>query len=635
MKFTGKRRKAVAFAAKYAKHGVSYADIAKGIGVNPSTLFRWRQDSPEFAEALEVTRNGNLKPEQKPVSITEFIGPDYLNIADRVYPVVLNELREINSGRYDLILLVGGLGSGKTFAATISLLYELYKLLLLPDPHGHYGLDKNSSIILAVQNRSRKLAELNDFQLARNLIEGSPWFEVHAPHVERLKSRIKFVGKNIELWPVGADSTTLLGMNLHSLILDEGNFYQHVQRSRRAVDGQVYNQARESFESAIRRKQSRFADGSGLFLISSSKRFKGQFTDEIAAEFADYSGLYTYQHTEWSAKPEAYKDSKWFHIHIGDRTRAARILDDDEEISPADRDLIVEVPERYRRRFQSDVTRSLQDLAGISTQPVGAFFTDAPAVHAAAWLPNRFCGSADVTGDATLALPVAHTFDVTSPQSGRAVHVDLSLSHDATAVAIGHVWSFNERGLPQIFIDGLARIHAPKNGEIELDSVYRLIAMWKAGGIPLKWCSFDNFQSNDLIQRVAKLGIHTGRLSVDMTSPNLPMQAYEGLRLAVAEKRIGFPDDPVLVGELLGLMVDHKRGRVDHRPGGAKDCADAVCGVCHTLTNLQPWAVGEVPGKEYAAMLGSELGGTVTSIPGPNLSHMDMVRAYRRIGSSR
>ena len=124
--------------------------------------------------------------------------------------------------------------------------------------------------------------------------------------------------------------------------------------------------------------------------------------------------------------------------------------------------------------------------------------------------------------------------------------------------------------LPEIDIDGLARIHPPKNGQINLDSVYQLIAGWKALGIPIEWVSFDGFQSADLIQRIGRLGIRTGRLSVDMTSPRDPMQAYETLRNAVSEGRFRFPDDRDTVRDMLALQADYKKQRVDHIPNQKK-----------------------------------------------------------------
>jgi hypothetical protein len=555
----------------------------------------------------------------------------------RVYPVVMEELKRICSGDYDLVILAGGIGSAKTYAATVAIVYQLYQLLLLDNPHKHYDLDSNTPIIIGLQNRSRKLAERNAYGLARNLIKNSAWFQQYAPWHERLKSRVKFIGKNIEVWAASGDAEDLLGMNLFSLILDESNFFARVEKSKRAIDGRVFDGAREAFEAALRRKQSRFPDGSGMFFVSSSRRYKGQFTDELEREFADDPRCYRFNYSEWTIRPEEYVDSKWFTVFIGDRMRPPRVLDDDEEISTGDRKLLIKIPERFRRRFESDPVRSLQDLAGISTVASGGFFQDRERLNAAACLPNILVCKTDAIADATELLIQPHTYDLSCPTSPRAVHGDLSLTGDLTGIAIGHIRRYDDRGLPLIDIDALARIHPPRNGQIILDSIYQLIAGWKALGIPITWCSFDGFQSADLIQRIGRLGIRTGRLSVDMTSPNDPMAAYESLRHAISEGRFRFPNDRETVRDMLALQCDHQKQRVDHLPGQKKDVSDCLAAIAYHLTHqVNPWQyVDKIENAGFAAAMAvPKLGGQVTNIPAPIGTDMDLIRIQRGIGSA-
>lgn len=641
MTFSKTQRKALSYAAQYGAR--SHAEIASAAGVDQSTLFRWRQSSLEFAEALERARAGQHDDDGGPVDIETFIrsreflglGVEGLDADGRVWPGVMTELREICSGQYDLVLLVGGLGAAKTYTATLALLYQLYRLLLTPDPHTRYGLDPASPIVVAVQNRSRKLAERNDYALMRNLLAGSPWFQTNAPHDERLKSRIKFLRSNVEVWPASGDAEDLLGLNLFGLLIDESNFFDRVERSKRAVDGKVYDGAREAFESALRRKQSRFPDHAGLFCVASSRRYRGQFTDTLQAEFSGDSRAYTYCHSEWSIRPEKYDDGEWFRVFQGDRLRPPRIFSRNERAEPADRHLIVEVPERFRRRFEADPIRSLQDLAGISTEISGGFFTNKERLASAACLANGIVAIADVEGDATKLLrPERYLHDLPCPQSPRHVHGDLSLSGDLTGIACGHIARFDERGRPTIEIDGLARIHPPKNGQIELDSVFRLIQGWQLQGVPVKWVSFDGYASQDLLQRVQRLGVQSGRLSADMTTPTDPMAAYETLRAAITEGRLRFPHDAETLDDMLMLQADYERRRVDHLPNRKKDVSDALAAVAYHLTHgVRPWTLaGKVEGATIAAIQ-PELGGVVTPIPyAGHGSYMDMVRGERGIG---
>jgi len=225
-----------------------------------------------------------------------------------------------------------------------------------------------------------------------------------------------------------------------------------------------------------------------------------------------------------------------------------------------------------------------------------------------------------------------HKVEIQNPKSPRALHGDLSLTGDLTGLAVGHIAAYNESGLPLIMIDGLARLHPPKHGEIILDSIYQLIARWKAAGIPIEWVSFDGYQSRDLMQRIRRLGIRAGHLSVDRTSPDDPTAAYESLRIAISEERFRIPKDHETVKDMLALQMDKRRQKVDHVSGQKKDTADALAGVCYHLSHqVQPWTlVGNVQNAGFAAAISQpHLRGTVSSIRPPSLSVMDEIRTRR------
>ena len=633
-----RQRRAIGYASKHRQS--KYAHIAEHAGINVSTLTRWRQKDPNFRQALEEARQGKIEVHEGPVDIETFVrSPDYLGLGVRgldkdgtVFPNALEELKRINSGQSTAVILTGGIGAAKTFCAAISLLYCLYKLLLHEDPHEAVGMDKNSPIIFACQNRSKKLAERNTFALVRSMIMRSVWFQLNAPWHERLTTRIKFMNQNVEVWPASGDAMDLLGVNVFSAIIDEANFFALTERSKRATDGGAYDGARESFEGLLGRKLSRFDDNAGMIFIVSSRRFEGQFTDQLEAEFEDDPHAYTYCHTAWSINPERFDGKQWFNVFKGDKMRPPRVLAEDEETSAADRHLIIEVPEHFRRRFNSNIVKALQDVAGVSTQMIGGFFLDKEKLYAASCLPNVLMCKADAIRDATELMFEPHTVEIQNPTSPRAVHGDLSLSGDLTGLAIGHIAAYTDDGLPLIQIDGLARLHPPRHGQIELNSVLQLIANWKQAGVPISWVSFDGFQSADLIQRIRRLGIRTGRLSVDRTTPDDPSAAYESLRIAISEDRFRFPKDPETCRDMLALQMDERRQKVDHLPGQKKDTADALAGVCFHLSHqVQPWAlVNKVKGAGFAAAINTpRLGGQVTSIRPPGLSAMDEVRLLR------
>jgi hypothetical protein len=618
----------------------SFTALARWAGIHSDTLLKARKRDPEFDQAITDARAGNIAA-GKVVGIEEFtrskhflgLGVRGLDEGGTIYPRVLDHLEEINSGDYSLAIMSGGIGCAKTMSSVISMVFQLYLLLSEPDPHKFLNLEPSSKILFVLQNRNVRLSKLNAYALFRNLVERCPWFQQNAPHDARLKSSIQFLKRDVAVWAVGGDAESVLGMNIYAALLDEANFHDVTAKSKRSVtDDRTYDAARESFEGLVRRKLSRLDEDKGFVFVSSSRRYRGEFTSQLTDEYGTDPRTYLFDETAWSVNPEAYENGKWFYVFQGDQQRPARILAEDEETSPKDRDLVVRVPEKFRRQFRSNITRSLQDLAGRSLERVGTYFTDRAALRAAACLQNVLMSKSDVVADAMELMVAPHAFTLQSPTSPRAIHADLSLSGDSTGVAIAHIGAFDDEGRPLIICDGLARIAPPKFGQIDLDSIYRLIAAWRQAGVPIEYFSCDNFQSADLMQRVSRLGIRVGRISVDMTSPSNPTEAYESLRCSVVESRIKFPHDETVIDELLALELDRKKMRVDHPPQGSKDSADALAGVTFQLSRLNAWQLVEkVKNAGFAAAMATpSIGGTVTGYSGASaLSEMDRIRISR------
>src|ERR1035437_1849197 len=88
------------------------------------------------AEELEWLKT-NPAFEERPATLEEFLGPDYLNIRDRVRAALRDVLVDImgedvnpeSPTRYPLALFTGAIGIGKTTLASIVLPYIAHWLL--------------------------------------------------------------------------------------------------------------------------------------------------------------------------------------------------------------------------------------------------------------------------------------------------------------------------------------------------------------------------------------------------------------------------------------------------------------------------------------------------------------------------
>lgn len=531
-----------------------------------------------------------------PVSIEKFItGPKYLNQPKAVYPKVMEELIEINSGKYIEVIFTGGIGSGKTTAALYTCAYQLYLLSLMRNPHEEYELDPSSEILFIFQNKTETLAKTVEYNRFKELIQDSPYFQEKFkfdPH--RVKSRLIFPNR-IEVVPVSGQETATIGQNVMGGIIDELNYMDVVSDSKKAVDGEDYDQAVRLYNSIARRRKSRFVNQGklpGILCLVSSRRYPGQFTDKKEEQMRKEikkngaSTIYLYDYRVWEVKPEGTFTDGTFHVFIGDNSRQPYVLEDDEEINTADRHLIDTIPVDFRSDFDDDIINALREVAGKSTVSKNPFMSNTAKV-AAAFVPRHksILSRLDVEFETEALEYYKPRF--MRPDKMRYVHIDLGLTSDSAGVVCGYVDRFMhvQRSnivaelMPVVNIDFALRVRPPRYGEINFEKIRTLIYKLAGDGLNIQWISFDSYQSVDSIQQLKQRGYQTGTLSMDTST--LP---YEMLRTAIYDGRVSIPPCPRLQGELLGLERDMKKGKIDHPPRGSKDIADSLAGVVYGLT---------------------------------------------------
>ena len=117
--------------------------------------------------------------------------------------------------------------------------------------------------------------------------------------------------------------------------------------------------------------------------------------------------------------------------------------------------------------------------------------------------------------------------------------------------------------------------------------------------------SADSFQSVDTLQQLRQKGFATDRQSIDKTP--IP---YDVLKQAMYDGRVDIPHHEVLQAELVSLERNARTGKIDHRPGGSKDLADALAGVVYGLTMQRAvWLQHSVnPFEEAPALVTAVLG---------------------------
>jgi hypothetical protein len=537
-----------------------------------------------------VTRMLRYKTE--PVSVLEFLcGKFYMGKGHEIYPPVMQELVELNSGKYDEAVLTGGIGSGKTTVALYSQAYQLYQLSCLRNPHGLFGLDSSSEIKVIFQNIKEKLARAVDYDRFRDMIEGSPYFQRHFMFDKDLQSKLVFPNR-IEVEPVSGSETASIGQNVIGGIIDEINFMAVVKDSKQSSDGGTYDQAIELYNTIARRRKSRFMQNGqmpGLLCLVSSKKTPGQFTDIKEEEARTNPRIFVYDKRVWDIKPTSFTGEK-FPVFIGDESRQPKVLEPS-EVQGYDPKFVDHIPVEFRQEFRDDITKALRDIAGKSTMAIHPFMPDVERVSLNFGKRKSVIEQERV--DFVGLRPVLFPKLITSPNKRRFAHIDLSLTGDSAGLVIGHCPGFMtitreevQEVLPIIAIDCALEISPPPSGEIEFANIRRVLYRLRELGLPITWVTLDSFQSADTMQILRAQSFVTGYQSMDTS-----IVPYQLLKSALYDGRVPMPVHSKLKRELLTLERDFKKGKIDHPSKGSKDVSDALAGVVHGLTmRREIWA---------------------------------------------
>lgn len=536
----------------------------------------WLQANPDF--------------EERPATLAEFLGPDYLNIEEGVRERIRTELVEIMgeevSGermtKYALAIITGGIGIGKTTIASIVLPYLVHWVLCLKDPQAFFSLLPGSRIAFMQMSTSEKQALEVVFGDIKARISHSPWF-LKYPYSPKFVNQLRFPK---EVWIIPGDSaeTTFEGYNILGGILDEADSHKITKNKDYAEQG---------FNTIDSRISSRFQDRGFLLVIGQMKSGTG-FAARKYREFKNRPDAHATRLAIWdSMGDEFYRDKQTGELRkFAYDTYRKQILPLELAIALDNANLLF-IPELYRRNFENNPETALRDLAGMPPVVGDPFISLTNRIYECRerWTA-RFpvLGGVGPVDERGRLAPWFHAPDTLK----RAVHVDIAYAADGDAlgIAMGHVREMVEiegERKPHIVIDALIRMTAPAGGEIFLGDVRRTIYNLRdALGFRIKDVTLDGFQSQDTIQQLQKRRFHADYLSIDRQV--LP---YHDLREAIYEGRLDIPpyyvrlrhDDDQLTEiamKELSELIDNGN-KIDHPDKGSKDIADCLAGVVFTL----------------------------------------------------
>jgi hypothetical protein len=453
-----------------------------------------------------------------------------------------------------------GKGSGKDYCSTIAVSYIVYLLLCLKDPASYYGKPPGDSIDIINIAINAQQASNVFFKGFRTRIDKSPWF---VGKYSEKASEIKF-NKNITVHSGHSEREAWEGYNVIVVILDEisGFSVENTTGHEQAKTGSlIYEMYRASVDS-------RFPDYGKVILLS-FPRYKNDYIQQ--------------RYDDVVADKEVVVRSHRFKLDMDlPEGTAGNEFDIEWE---EDNIISYKYPGMYAlRRPTWDVnpTRSIEDFKI-------AFYKNAPdALGRFACMPSEaidaFFKSREKIeksfSNLGLAVDQFGRFEdwfAPDPDKEYFIHVDLAQKHDHCAVAMSHVQKWvnikvtdtYSQPAPIVEVDAVRFWTPTPDKSVDFTEVKDYILSLKTKGFKIRLCTFDRWNSHDMMQQLKQYGINTELLSV-------AKKHYDDMAMVVLEERLKGPHIPLLIDELLQLRI--MRDKVDHPRKGSKDLADAVCG---------------------------------------------------------
>ncbi len=508
---------------------------------------KWVAEHPAYIEA--------------PVSIRTFINhPEYCNARDECWEPIKDDLSGLFVGyddplmewKFNEAVFDEGIGGGKSYKASQIITYLVYRILLLKDPQKLLGLARGSSIYFINMSIRGDQAKKIVFGEIKQRIENAPWFKRHGFLPDpNIKSELRFP-KNINVVPGNSKETFPLGFNLLGGVMDEAAWY---------TETESHDVAEEMFNALHNRIKNRFGN-KGMLVMISSPRYVDDFIEKKMAEAKTNNRIYTVRKTSWDSKPK--------YLFSGATIQIENFT----------------IPKEYEVEALRNWERFKRDYMAIPSLALEPYFKRWELVMAGVDTNMKNPVNPDLT---------LQPWFRGNPNYTYYGHIDLSLTTDATGIAICH------REQEKIIIDMMMRIKAEKGKEIDISGINAIIFELKARGFSIFKCTFDQFQSAASIQEFNRQGLNSERLSVDKD-----LGPYETLKEGIYTGKVKYYHLQEFLDEMQRLELV-KGKKVDHPANSSKDICDAVAGaVWNCVVNANDfdfWFAGSTKGKTKEEML--------------------------------
>lgn len=547
-----------------------------------------------------------------------YVGQQGLALFPFWIKVIEDVFKDNGDLRYNIVIAGGGIGTGKSTVGVYLMVRFLYELSCYDNIHKHLGLRMDTSaLVLLLFCITKKQVKNTTFRKLRETIDSIPYFQENFPRYERASDELRFPKNVLVLY--GSGTGDALGLDLCASIVDEANFFSDA--SGNSTD---MTEVADLHRNLIARQQSRFMSNGkdrSLSIVVSSSTYSSGYTEELKKRSLTDPTIVYYRARVWDVRPKGTFSEERFYVFCGNDKIDPFIINDVMDLTaklnvkvnpsmsikdavallPNDlRVLVDDVPVDFKRQYEVNLLKSIQDVSGFSIQGTGGLFNNRPVFEACIdyslpvlFTKNEFIIETQNDSPQNSVMYYLSGVPFLHPECPRFVHVDLSLSTDTTGISC--CYKYGEREVdgvkrPVYYYDFCIRIlPPPPPKKISIARVEEfIIYMRDKLHLTFGMISYDSFQSSSSQQHLHELGFPIKTQSVDRTD-SAYLFFVDQMFLGTVKFNLQFANS--IEHELFNLQHNRQKHKVDHildtAHGYTKDLCDSVVGALYNAFSSQ------------------------------------------------
>ena len=538
---------------------------------------------------------------EKPVGINEFItSSDYLGpvYEGTIFPMWVQMLNEIYPApffkAYNEVILSCATRSGKSTLTVISFLYEMYLLMCMINPAKTLVGKANGTLVFAVLSVSNSLAIGSVCADIHKGLMLSPYFQEQVDNdlpFSTVDKKGVLIGSNI-LLKAGSNYGTVVGTDLICGCLDEAN----IASSRIAAD-ELVNVRLEMYKAMLDRRKATYDKApymTGIMWLTSSPTDEFDVIGERIRQVKEanlQNVLIRDNIPRWEARCESMKNT--FPLFLGSEFKDPCILDESDTILTLEEEHnVIQVPEKYRHNFRSDITFAIRDIAGRRTSGEQSLFKSASVFDKVFYKKNDIFTKDELRIDLDnmntiedYLIDKDYFSHPHKPKCYRYIHLDIASKKDRFGMSsvysdmVEYVSAEGDRKYARKFyVDFCLGIVPMKGGTVDILRVLEFVYGLKQKGYPIKLVTTDSHQGELARQIIARHGVHTEYQSVEKDK-----NAYHNLKNLILTESLEGYKNYQLVNELRSLKETERK--IEKRKGSTDDMSDSLAGACWSCLN--------------------------------------------------